>query len=160
MTCAHVVQSCKHVHSEESGKKGYVDKTVFNESIDAAFVIFDKEDISFKFVDDSETSLPNLAIAEVLGCRYKYYGNTSWFNGTGIVTGTVISLNAAVKIKDQQFFNVLKLSNVSELGDSGALVVTEDGNQAIGLIFATGKKNSYAIRIHDVQDALGIDFFN
>ena len=160
VTCAHVVHGCQHVHSEESGKKGYVDKTTFNESTDAAFIIFDKEDISFKFVDGSETALPSLAITDVLGSNYKYYGNSSWFKGIGIVTGTVISENAAVKINDQQFCNVLKLSNVAERGGSGSLVVTEDGNQAIGLLFATGKESSYAIPIRKVQDALDIDLIN
>ena len=160
VTCAHVVHSCQYVCSEESGKKGYVDKTAFNESTDAAFVVFDKEDISFKFVDGSETSLPGLEITEVLGCNYKYYGNTSWFKGTGIVTGSVISKKAAVKIEGQQFCNVLKLSNIAKSGDSGALVVSEDGNQPIGLLFATNKENSYAIPIHNVQDALEIDLLN
>ena len=162
LTCAHVVHCAKPVCSKESCKYGYVNKLSFNESIDAAFVIFDKEDISFQFVDGSEISLPSLTIAEVLGCKYKYYGNVSLFKGRGIITGTVISENAAVKIEGQQFYNVLKLSNVAERGDSGSLIVTENGNQAIGLLFAStiNKTYSYAFPIQNVLDALEVDLVN
>ena len=83
---------------------------------------------------------PFEGVEDSKGKRYKYYGNDSVTDGIMPVIGIVIESNKATMIIEGNVFcNVITLSEPVRFGDSGGVVLNEDNNNPIGLVFACNK---------------------
>ncbi len=90
------------------------------------------------------------------------YGRT-----TGLTTGTVTATNASIIVRynsGQARFDgqiVFGPGSFSQPGDSGALIVTQSGNNPVALLFAGGDDVTFGNPISDVlselEDELGLD---
>ena len=151
--------------SEESGHQGNVIRKLLDgpRNVDGAFIDFDRNSMSFQFVDHSVVEFPIQEIEDVkIHSKYKYYGNISWRDGNSPVTGTIESTSLQKTIKGYAFSKLIRLSKPVKEGDSGALVLSEDGH-AIGI--AIGRledKNGvgqygFAIPIQDILNNLEVD---
>ena len=119
--------------------------------------------MSFQFVDHSVLKFPIQEIENIkIHSKYKYYGNISWRDGNSPVTGTIESTSLQNNIKGYAFSRLIRLSKPVEGGDSGALVLSEDG-YAIGIAIARIEdKNGvgqygFAIPIQDILNNLEVD---
>jgi hypothetical protein len=89
-----------------------------------------------------------------LGMQVKKSGRT-----TGLTTGTIQVLDASVNVgygggKIALFTNQILTTNMSQGGDSGSLLVSADGNKAVGLLFAGSDQVTIHNPIAHVKDAL------
>ncbi|MBN8412991.1 hypothetical protein [Halomonas litopenaei] len=93
--------------------------------------------------------------------RVKKVGRTTGLR-TGIVLGRV-STTLSIPYKSSKFNSLVHFDDIwailgdnnatfSEPGDSGSLVVSEDGQNAVGLIFAGGGNTSFMIPVRKVLD--------
>jgi hypothetical protein len=100
-------------------------------------------------------------IAAVLNQAVQKYGRT-----TGLTKGSVVALNATINVAYGpgtarfvgQIMILARRGQFSRSGDSGALIVTDDGNKRpVGLLFA-GSSNGYTFANHigDVLTALNV----
>ena len=113
--------------------------------------------MSFQFVDHSVLAFPIREIADIgIHSKYKYYGNTSWREGNSPVTGTIESKDATLNIGRYTFSSLIRLSKPVKKGDSGALVLSQDGH-AIGIAFASLGLYGFAIPIQNILNSLEID---
>lgn len=124
--------------------------------LDAAFAeVRDSAVISSWQGDDVDGyDTPGTVTAPRSGMRVKKFGRT-----TGFTTGTIEAFvptpwvlpyksrrfNAEVWFQDTWTIRTDDGSAFALPGDSGSLVVTEDGNSAVGLIFAVNNRGGYAI---------------
>lgn len=83
---------------------------------------------------------------------------------TGLTSGSITSINTTVIVRysrgQARFVNQIVVESSSAFilpGDSGSLLVTQDGNIPAGLLFAGNSSGTYALanRIEDVLTALG-----
>jgi hypothetical protein len=93
-----------------------------------------------------------------LGMEVKKSGRT-----TGFTTGTVKLLDASVTVgygggRNALFTNQILTTNMSQGGDSGSLLVSGEGNKAVGLLFAGSDQVTIHNPIGFVKDALKIRF--
>jgi hypothetical protein len=95
-----------------------------------------------------------------VGQAVKKYGRT-----TQLTYGTVDAVNVTVDVcyddtcSDIARFNdqiSITPGNFSGGGDSGSLIVTQDGNHPVGLLFAGSNTNTLANRINSVLSAFGV----
>jgi hypothetical protein len=95
-------------------------------------------------------------VAATLGQAVQKYGRT-----TGLTTGQVTGLNATVLIRYDKglarFVNQIVFTSLSAGGDSGSLIVTDDGhNSPVALLFAGGSSSTIGNPIGLVLSALGV----
>jgi hypothetical protein len=93
-----------------------------------------------------------------LGMAVKKSGRT-----TGLTTGTIQLLDASVNVgygggKTALFTNQILTTNMSQGGDSGSLLVSREGNRAVGLLFAGSDQVTIHNPIAYVKDALKFRF--
>jgi hypothetical protein len=93
-----------------------------------------------------------------LGMEVKKSGRT-----TGLTTGTVQLLDASVNVgygggRTALFTNQILTTNMSQGGDSGSLLVSGEGNKAVGLLFAGSDQVTIHNPIAFVKDALKFRF--
>ena len=93
-----------------------------------------------------------------LGMEVKKSGRT-----TGVTTGTIQLLDASVNVgyggaKTALFTNQILTTNMSQGGDSGSLLVSREGNRAVGLLFAGSDQVTIHNPIGYVKDALKFRF--
>jgi hypothetical protein len=93
-----------------------------------------------------------------LGMAVRKSGRT-----TGLTTGTIQLLDASVNVgygggKTALFTNQILTTNMSQGGDSGSLLVSQEGNKAVGLLFAGSDQVTIHNPIADVKDALKFRF--
>jgi len=93
-----------------------------------------------------------------LGMEVKKSGRT-----TGLTTGTIQLLDASVSVgygggKTALFTNQILTTNMSQGGDSGSLLVSGEGNKAVGLLFAGSDQVTIHNPIAYVKDALKFRF--
>jgi hypothetical protein len=80
---------------------------------------------------------------------------------TGLTTGTVTAVNATIKVKYSRGIAIFRdqigigPSGFSGAGDSGSLVVTQSGNNPVGLLFAGSSTTTFANPIDIVLQQLG-----
>ena len=88
-----------------------------------------------------------------LGMRVKKMGRT-----TELTSGTVRQIAATIRVnygtQSAVFVDQVVTSDMSQGGDSGSVVVTENDNQAIGLLFAGSDVMTVMNRFQNVVDAL------
>ena len=79
-----------------------------------------------------------------------------------IITATIISCHHTLRHDNKEYYNVLVLRLQEPLsdGDSGALVVTEEGDKAVGIIFAretiANVDRALAASVEDVEKSLQV----
>ena len=113
--------------------------------------------MSFQFVDHNVLALPIIEIADIqIHSEYIYYGNTSWSEGNSPVSGAIESKNAELTVGGYTFSSVIRLSKPVKKGDSGALLISQDG-RAIGIAFASVGRFGFAIPIENIINNLEID---
>ena len=115
--------------------------------------------MSFQFVDHNVLALPIIEIADIqIHSEYKYYGNTSWREGKSPVSGTIESKDAELEVGDYKFTRIIRLSIQVKKGDSGALLISQDG-RAIGIAFASVGRFGFAIPIENIINSFEIDLY-
>ena len=91
-----------------------------------------------------------------IGLAVQKYGRT-----TSLTTGTVNAVNATIKVKYSHgiatFTNQIGIgpSSFSGAGDSGSLIVTQNGNNPVALLFAGSSTTTFANPIGPVLQQLG-----
>ena len=130
---------------------------------DAAIAVVPDKDVvsSWQGDDRNGYDTPSLAIVPKSGLRVKKFGRT-----TGLTLGSieaVIPVPMALQYKTRYFSSTVWFTDIWTVradedagtfalpGDSGSLVVTEDGNNAVGLLFAAHKKRRlrlYCVNSH------------
>jgi hypothetical protein len=82
---------------------------------------------------------------------------------TNFTTGRIIAINATVDVggytggRVGRFFDQIILTNMSAPGDSGSVIVTQDGNVAVGLLFAGSAVATIANQIENVRSLLRVE---
>lgn len=92
-----------------------------------------------------------------LGMEVKKMGRT-----TGLTEGTVQQIDVTISVdfgnQSAFFTDQIMTGDMSDGGDSGSIVVTRDGNQMVGLLFAGSDVITIMNRAQNVFDALDITF--
>ena len=135
--------------------------------IDAAIAISSKENLANSTLPDGYGTPDSTITAAFVGLLVKKYGRT-----TGLTHGTVSGINVFVEVCYEQFWFLCVKSayfddqiavsppapstEFSAGGDSGSLIVTENGNNPVGLLFAGGTNITFANRIDLVLDRFNV----
>jgi len=126
-------------------------------TIDAAIAVSTSEDLDYR-TPANGYGAPNSSIGTAsVNLAVKKYGRT-----TSLTHGTVSAINANVNVGYSSgtalFTNqVVVTANKGafiKAGDSGSLLVTEEGNNPVGLLFAGNGSGKFAIANH-IEDVLG-----
>lgn len=100
--------------------------------------------------------VPKGTVEATLGMAVTKSGRT-----TQITTGKVIDVNATVAVNYgvgvAYFRNQIITSAMSQGGDSGSLLLSEQGQRATGLLFAGSNQITIYNHIHNVLMALGVE---
>jgi hypothetical protein len=93
----------------------------------------------------------------MLGMKVKKSGRT-----TGHTTGTIEQTDVTVRVnfganKTALFTDQLIAGAMSQGGDSGSVVLSEENNEVIGLLFAGSTNTTIINRIQNVMDIMGIE---
>lgn len=143
-----------------SGDPGQVAK----QELDAAIFGIEKPDLVSSWQGQSLYDTPSSIAPLVSGIKVKKFGRT-----TGLTTGRVIgpvltplelpyqspNFRSKVHFTGVWFVQSLGIDPFSDHGDSGSLVVTEDGTQAVGLLFGGSGPVAMIMPIGKVLDAFG-----
>ncbi len=128
--------------------------------VDAAIALTDTGKVGTATPPDGYGQPSKTPSAASVGMAVKKYGRT-----TGLTHGTVTGLNATITVgyssgsatfTDQIIVQSRK--PVIKAGDSGSLLVTESGEQPVGLLFAGDSTGKYAVanQIANVLNAFGV----
>jgi hypothetical protein len=102
---------------------------------------------------------PSSTLAEAtVSMAVKKFGRT-----TGLTTGTVVGIDVTVRVQYSSgiatFVDQIQIRGdkgaFSRGGDSGSTIVTQVGNNPVGLLFAGGRTSTFANRIQDALQAVG-----
>ncbi len=131
--------------------------------VDAAIAISSPSDLSNSTLEDGYGVPSSQIVAASIGLPVQKYGRT-----TSLTHGEVSAISVYVEvcyeqfwgfcIKSAYFFDQIEISGAgfSGGGDSGSLIVTEDGNNPVGLLCAGSDTTTFANRIDFVLDAFGV----
>ncbi len=102
----------------------------------------------------------NTTATATVGMAVKKCGRT-----TELTTGTVTGINVTVFVQYNggiaRFVSQIQFSNISSPGDSGSLIVTNDGtNRPVALLFAGSSSSTIGNRINDVLSAFSVTICN
>ncbi|MBI3456986.1 MAG: hypothetical protein HY002_14510 [Candidatus Rokubacteria bacterium] len=131
-----------------------------NNTVDAAIATLTTTNITNATPSDGYGTPSSTPVAASLGQAVQKYGRT-----TGLTTGTVTGVNATVLIRyDIGFARFVKQvvvqgtsGSFSAGGDSGSLIVTDDGvNSPVALLFAGSSSSTIGNPIGLVLGALGV----
>jgi len=126
-------------------------------TIDAAIAKCSKADLGNAALPDGYGTPTSTPVSAVPLLEVKKYGRT-----TGLTTGTVDAINAMVRVGydtgTARFAKqiIIKPGDFSAGGDSGSLIVTQDGNHPVGLLFAGSSLITIANPIDLVLDRFGV----
>jgi len=102
-----------------------------------------------------EVGLPKEVIGPEVGMKIKKSGRT-----TGLTHGEITAVDATVNVgmngETAIFTDQFVMGPVSEGGDSGSIILTED-NMVVGLLFAGSNTTTIANRFSNVTQKLGLD---
>ena len=128
-------------------------------TIDAAIALSSRDLLGNSTPDSSYT--PSAETQEpYVGQEVKKFGRT-----TGLTTGTVDTINLTVDVcYDDTCSDIARFGDQISItsggfsagGDSGSLIVTQEGNHPVGLLFAGSDTNTLANRISTVLTTLGV----
>ncbi len=136
-----------------------------NNEMDAAIAIVDGADVSGSTPDGVSYGTPSSQTTSAsLNMGVQKYGRT-----TGHTQGTVAELNVTVSVcfetrgpfqcdRAATFVNQISITpgDFSAGGDSGSLIVTQNGNNPVGLLFAGSSTRTLANPIDVVLDRFGV----
>lgn len=115
--------------------------------------------------DDGYGTPSTTTIEAFSGLNVQKYGRT-----TGLTLGTVDTIDTFVDVcydlscsKEARFIDQISITSgtFSDGGDSGSLIVTDDGNRnPVGLLFAGSNTHTFANRIAPVLDQFGVTVDN
>ncbi|MCH8086490.1 MAG: hypothetical protein IIC81_01420 [Chloroflexi bacterium] len=114
--------------------------------------------------DDGYGTPSSDIVSASLGQAVQKYGRTTKLT-TGVVTATDVSIRVAYFSGTARFNDQIEVCPTADCdqgdfsmgGDSGSLIVTNDGNKnAVGLLFAGGGSSTFANRIDLVLAAFGV----
>jgi hypothetical protein len=123
---------------------------------DAALALTDTLTLGTSTPGDGYGTPKATTVAPSLRTPVWKYGRT-----TSLTPGTITGINATVKVTYShgvaRFVGQILISpgSFSAAGDSGSLVVTQSGNNPVGLLFAGSSSVTIANNIDDVLTALG-----
>ncbi len=125
-------------------------------TIDAAIAKI-KPGVEFTCAMVNNYFTPSSTPAEAfIGMKLKKCGRT-----TGLTFGEVTSINATILVNYTlagyaRFENQIGYTKMNESGDSGSLIVTEDGNHPVALHFAGSSTGGFGNPIQAVLDYFGV----
>jgi len=127
-----------------------------NNTVDAAIALTSTTEVGTGTPLDGYGVPSSSTVAATLGQAVQKYGRT-----TGLTTGQVTGLNATVLIRYDKglarFVNQIVFTSLSAGGDSGSLIVTEDGhNSPVALLFAGSSSSTIGNPIDSVLGAFGV----
>jgi len=129
-------------------------------TVDAAIALTTTSEVGTATPGNGYGTPSSTSVTATLGLPVQKYGRT-----TGLTTGSVTGMNATVIIGydtgQARFVQQLVIqpppnSSFSGSGDSGSLIVTQNGNFPVGLLFAGSSSSTIANPIDLVLDALGV----
>ena len=125
------------------------------DNVDCGFAVPDRD------ITDYSSNVTVNGVAESgdigMGDHVYFHGSTS-----KKVLGLIISTRFTFTIEDpdtkgkREFTNQLRISQASQGGDSGALVIGKENNHAVGLLFANIEGHGVASPIRKVEEFLGV----
>lgn len=139
------------------------------QEMDAAiFLITDPNNVT-SVQGNGSYDTPQVVTSPSAEMRVKKVGRTTGLRN-GTVAGQVV-LPFAIPYKSNRFQSIVYFTDVwavlgeggntfSEPGDSGSLVVTADGSQAVGVVFAGGNNVSYIIPLQKILDHFSINLLS
>lgn len=130
----------------------------------AIFLVVDPDKVS-SMQGNGFYDTPSETLALRAGLRVKKVGRTTGLR-TGMVLGEMV-VPFFIPYKSNRFQSIVYFSGVwavqgdggntfSEGGDSGSLVVSEDGAKAVGVVFAGGNNVSYILPIDKILSAFNM----
>lgn len=132
-------------------------------TMDAAIALSSADDLGNSTLPDGYGTPSSQTVEASVDLPVKKYGRT-----TGMTHGQVSEINVTVDVcyealwifclKSARFVDQIAISpgTFSAGGDSGSLIVTEDGNNPVGLLFAGGSTRTIANRIDPVLERFGV----
>jgi hypothetical protein len=125
-------------------------------TVDAAIAETSAAEVDIKTPPGGYGTPSSTIVAAGLNQAVQKYGRT-----TGLTKGTVTGLNATVLIKYDigraRFVHQIVFSSMSGAGDSGSLIVTDDGNKSpVALLFAGSASSTIGNPIGMVLSAFGV----
>ena len=135
--------------------KAIVFSTSANNTIDAAIAGFSSGISTTCSMVNSLYTPSSTTVSPSVGLAVKKVGRTS-----GLTTGTIAGINVTINVGyshgTARFVNQIYVaSSMIRSGDSGSLMVSQSGNNPVGLCFAGGTGASFANPMNDV-----LSFFN
>jgi hypothetical protein len=128
-----------------------------NNTVDAAIALTNTDMVGNATPDGGYGTPSSTTKVAEPGLAVQKYGRT-----TGLTTGEVTGINATVKVRYDsgvaRFVGqiVIGSGGFSSGGDSGSLIVTQEGKNPVGLLFAGSSTMTVANPIDDVLDAFGV----
>ncbi len=131
--------------------------------MDAAIALSSFDLLDNKTLSDGYGTPSSQIAAAAIGEPVKKYGRT-----TGLTHGEISAINAFIEVcyeqwvffcvKSAYFFDQIQISSqgFSAGGDSGSLIVTENGNNPVGLLFAGSETTTFANRIDLVLNRFNV----
>jgi len=139
-----------------AGYKAIVFSTSANNVIDAAIAAYSSGISTTCSMVDNLYTPSSTVVSPSVGLAVKKVGRTS-----GLTTGTIAGINVTVNVNYgasgvARFVNQIYVaSNFIRSGDSGSCMVTQSGNNPVGLCFAGGSATAFANPISAV-----LQYFN
>jgi hypothetical protein len=135
-------------------------------TMDAAIVVSSANDLGNSTLGDGYGTPNSQVAAASIGLDVRKYGRT-----TGLTHGQISEIDVTVDVcyeswwifcmKSARFVDQIAISPISPAtfsagGDSGSLIVTENGNNPVGLLFAGSDTITFANRIDLVLNHFGV----
>jgi hypothetical protein len=128
-----------------------------SDTVDAAAALVTTSTVGTATPPDGYGTPSSTTVSASVNLAVQKYGGT-----TGLTTGTVTGLHATILVKYPRhgfavFRDQIQLgpSSFSGAGDSGSLIVTQTGNNPVGLLFAGSSTTTFANPIDVVLRQLG-----
>ncbi len=128
-----------------------------NNYVDAAIAVSTTDDLGNATPSDGYGTPSSETATAYVGLEVQKYGRT-----TGLTSGEITGINAIVKVGyssgTARFVNQIIVEArrpFIKAGDSGSLLVTQSGNNPVGLLFAGGNVNGKLAVANPIEDVLG-----
>jgi hypothetical protein len=151
---------CRAPDSDRIGTLAYYVPLQFggknSNTVDAAIASVTTGEVGVGTPSDGYGTPSSTTSTATVGLAVEKYGRT-----TGDTKGTVTAINATLKVKYSRgtaiFTNQVGIGpgNFSGAGDSGSLIVTQSGDNPVGLLFAGSSTTTFANPIGAVLSQLG-----
>jgi len=109
------------------------------------------------YPDGYGTPSSTIRTDNLLGLAVQKYGRTTLLT-TGVITNVNVTVRVGYSTRSAIFVNqiIITPGDFSAGGDSGSLIVTQDGNNPVGLLFAGSSTHTVANPIDAVLEAFGV----